>query len=66
MARFWSDSVPVADGPQVPRTLRAVLAGSPVPQHPPRARGAGWRIRCRERVGGGLVRRAHGDSALTP
>jgi len=62
MARCWSDSVPVADGPQVPRPLRAVLAGTAVPQRQPRARGAGWRIRCCERVGGGLVRRAHGDS----
>ena len=66
IARCWSDTVPVADGVQVPRALRAVLAGSPVPQHQLRARGAGRRIRHRERVGGGLVRRAHGDSALTP
>jgi hypothetical protein len=45
MARCWSDSVPVADGPQVPGILRAVLAGSPVrstsPGHAARAGGFG-------------------------
>jgi hypothetical protein len=66
MARCWSDSVPVADGRQVPGTLRAVLEGSPGPQHQPRHAARAGGFGAASGVGGGLVRRARGDSALTP